>query len=639
MGVKDRYEKKVGGLFLAVTIIMICTGAMFTGEKEDAKNRLITQIINQHTNQGEVEVELLQEVISKIEEEKQNYAEKEAFILGYNDYRHSDFKGAKSYLTTAIHAKDEIIKLYATIFLTQIWMEEELTDEVIALTARTLDALSSATYNKEFTAITSLMQQIIYLEKGKYTVIESIEKILKEEQRLNAEVMCDLKNKQAVLYFYTGKYARGIERFLEVIAHTETMTNKYYGAKARIDLGVIYGALGNYEEAKENFKQALEIEITDLEDMAFIKTYASINLYENMLYEENYEGIKNINETVLAYAQYLPENLYDSITIMNEIFLCNYHIKVGNLEKAKLLLEEIESNLQSPEAYMYLSVHTNYTLLRAAIAKEEGDAKMAAILYKSLLQQEDKQFKKYILKCLSELLNEYGYYKEANKYEQQLRDQYEEEAITVNMDYSEYALYKYENQKKLIEEANQKIRRYVYRTIWGIVVAAVIIGILLKYRKLILMNKIDELTKVYNRRFFEEYYKKLQGKERLFTVMIFDIDHFKKINDTYGHLMGDEVIKKVVEIAKHSLEGRGKIFRYGGEEFVVMLDEGAKKEVLHIAEEIRCAIEEYEWQKDMNVTISIGITQATKENRNILNQADLNLYAAKTRGRNQVVYK
>lgn len=636
---EDRYEKKVRGLFLVLLIIMICTGAVRTEEKGNLKNKLIAQIMSEQIGQGEVEIELLESVVSKIEGELQNNTAKEIFILGYNAYKGSDFEGAKSYWRSAIEINDEAVKLYATIFLTRILIEEGLNDEAVTLTGEILNQMDVQTYNKEHLAITNLMQQVIYLEKGKHEVIASIEKILQEEQKLNAEVMCDLKNKQAVLYFYNGKYARGIERFLEVIAHTETMSNKYYGAKAQIDLGVIYGALGNYEEAKKNFKQALEIEITDFEDMAFIKTYASINLYENMLYEENYEGIKSINETVLDYVQYLPENLYDSITVMNDIFLCNYHIKVGELEEAKLLLREIESSLKAPEAYTYLSVHTNYTLLKAALLRAEGDVVTAATLYSSLLQHEDKQFKKYILKNLSELLNECGYYKEANEYEQQLRAHYEEEAITVNMDYSEYALYKYDNQKKLMEAANQKIRRYVYTTVCGILLAVAVITALLKYRKLIQINKVDDLTRVYNRRYFEEYYKKLQKEESSFTVMIFDIDHFKKINDTYGHLIGDEVIKQVVEIAKHSLDGRGKIFRYGGEEFVIILDEAANKAVLNIAEEIRCAVAQYEWQEGMNVTISIGVTQATKKERNILNQADLNLYTAKTEGRNQVIYK
>nr|WP_302595524.1 diguanylate cyclase [uncultured Cellulosilyticum sp.] len=636
---EERDEKKVRGLFLVGLIAVICTGTIFAGEKENSKNKLIAQIINVKKGKGEVEEKLLQTVVNKIEEDEENIVYEEAFILGYHYYILNEFEKAEIYLEHASLAKDETVKLYATIFLTQIWLKQGLNEEVIAITQKTLDEMSPATYNKEHIAITDFMQQIIYLEKGKDTVIESIEKVLQEEQRLNVEVMCDLKNKQAVLYFYKGNYARGIERFLEVMAHTETMTNKYYGAKAQIDLGVIYGALGNYEEAEANFKEALEIEITDLEDMAFIKTYASINLYENMLYKEDYEGVKAINETVLSYAQYLPENLYESIAIMNDIFLCNYYIKIGDLEEAKLLLREIESNLKAPEEYRYLSVHTNYILLKAAKARAEGDVAVAANLYGSLLQQEDKQFKKYILKNLSELLNENGYYKEANEYEQQLRMHYEQEAIAVNMDYSDYALYKYENQKKLMEEANQKIRRYVYITIYGILLLALIVMALLKYIKLIQINKLDGLTKIYNRRYFEEYYRKLQSRERLFTIMIFDIDYFKKINDTYGHLAGDEVIKKVVEIARGCVESKGKIFRYGGEEFVIMLDEVSKQKALQLAEKIRCTIAQHEWQQDMKVTISIGITQATKEERDVLNQADLNLYTAKAQGRNQIIYK
>ncbi len=157
----------------------------------------------------------------------------------------------------------------------------------------------------------------------------------------------------------------------------------------------------------------------------------------------------------------------------------------------------------------------------------------------------------------------------------------------------DYALYKYEHKNKLIEEADKKLHRCILATI----------SILLT------------------------------------TIIIFDIDHFKAINDIYGHLVGDRAIKQVGELSKTVIKKQGKVFRYGGEEFVGIIENCVIDEVLEIAESIRTVVETYEWEEGMKVAVSLGVSQTTNEMRDILDLADQNLYRAKTQGRNQVVYK
>ncbi|WP_080843713.1 histidine kinase N-terminal 7TM domain-containing diguanylate cyclase [Cytobacillus gottheilii] len=152
----------------------------------------------------------------------------------------------------------------------------------------------------------------------------------------------------------------------------------------------------------------------------------------------------------------------------------------------------------------------------------------------------------------------------------------------------------------------------------------------------------DELTQIYNRRAFFQQSKKMlsEAKEKIkpFTVILMDIDYFKKVNDTYGHDAGDQLLKHVVKICT-TLENKNILFaRYGGEEFVFALKGSGGKSY---AEELRQLVESQPLIIDdakIYVTVSMGVARADKdENLNqLLQYADKALYAAKRDGRNSV---
>ena len=158
----------------------------------------------------------------------------------------------------------------------------------------------------------------------------------------------------------------------------------------------------------------------------------------------------------------------------------------------------------------------------------------------------------------------------------------------------------------------------------------------------------DKLTGVYNRRYYDIHCKQLienNNKEKKpIAVCVLDIDHFKKINDTYGHKIGDDVIKQVASITANSIRVTDNLIRYGGEEFVVIINNIIEDQALKIAERIRRNISEYEFIKPDNsgtfsVTISIGITMFRSDDNEItiFQRADSNLYQAKQTGRNKAV--
>lgn len=169
----------------------------------------------------------------------------------------------------------------------------------------------------------------------------------------------------------------------------------------------------------------------------------------------------------------------------------------------------------------------------------------------------------------------------------------------------------------------------------------------------ILMEKLkysathDSLTAILNRQTllsFAENRLKTDNPE-LFTVMMLDIDHFKNVNDTYGHIAGDKVLRMAADVLRKCLRDSDLLGRYGGEEFIIILNRTKSDEALVVAERIRSAVEDYgfsEHGQQIRITASIGIsTTMTGQGEQVLNalihQADQALYQAKASGRNRCI--
>ena len=157
----------------------------------------------------------------------------------------------------------------------------------------------------------------------------------------------------------------------------------------------------------------------------------------------------------------------------------------------------------------------------------------------------------------------------------------------------------------------------------------------------------DPLTGVLNRRGFEARVQPVFDdgtlSEKGGCLLMLDIDHFKKINDTYGHLFGDKVIRAIAQMLKSKVKGRDAVARLGGEEFAVFLPETARKGAIVVAEQIRQGVEmgkirRLDTQEQIGgFTISIGVAEYAKGSTlvEMLDQADKALYSSKQNGRNR----
>ncbi len=153
---------------------------------------------------------------------------------------------------------------------------------------------------------------------------------------------------------------------------------------------------------------------------------------------------------------------------------------------------------------------------------------------------------------------------------------------------------------------------------------------------------VDGLTGLQNRRAFSQSFKRAKARQLRnktpLCAMIFDIDHFKSVNDTFGHHVGDEVICKLGEVLSQQLRGTDEVFRWGGEEFAALLDETPSARLMEVAQRVRLAVQNAGLLPQRPVTISIGATHVLPQDteESVFQRADAALYRSKQEGRNRV---
>ena len=170
------------------------------------------------------------------------------------------------------------------------------------------------------------------------------------------------------------------------------------------------------------------------------------------------------------------------------------------------------------------------------------------------------------------------------------------------------------------------------------------------YQSLLDYSERDALTGLLNRKTFEEQFvrnaaptpSQLGGLEIMDDVpqqwlAVVDIDHFKQVNDDYGHLYGDEVLILVANLLRSSFRAQDRVFRSGGEEFVILLRSTTLEQAAHVFERFRATVEEHMFPQIGGISVSVGFT-STHDGApvEILGRADQALYFAKANGRNQV---
>ncbi|KRB94001.1 GGDEF domain-containing protein [Noviherbaspirillum sp. Root189] len=185
-----------------------------------------------------------------------------------------------------------------------------------------------------------------------------------------------------------------------------------------------------------------------------------------------------------------------------------------------------------------------------------------------------------------------------------------------------------------------------------------ILSVYRNYQNILDYSERDSLTGLLNRKTFDEKFSRLltssspesglqERDERRHQpapgigqwLAVVDIDHFKRVNDQFGHLYGDEVLILVANLLRQSFRSQDRVFRFGGEEFVVLLRSTTLEDARKIFERFRTNVEQHEFPQVGKVTVSLGFASISNESPVvILGHADQALYYAKANGRNRVCY-
>ncbi|MGN0710975.1 MAG: diguanylate cyclase [Anaerovoracaceae bacterium] len=407
-----------------------------------------------------------------------------------------------------------------------------------------------------------------------------------------------------------------------------------YSAWNYINLASTFMDMYSYDSAEELIETALDYKIQDENEDRWIKETAYIYMAELKTRQGKMdEAEKYLN---LSY-DYITEDSYDNeeMLIKRKLIYAAILCARGDYEKAEAEIQEYY-DLDMPDSFLEINVGLPMRAMKARFVAMNGDIDEAVELCDAVIADQKRlQFAAERLSFLNEVVRifERRDVKEVAKYREQLYEAYDDMIAQSGDVTSEYVFTAYANLYKENYEKNQ----YVLTVIIALSVTVFVCLLLFLLRKSRKQVIRDALTGVYNRYYFDKTYKKLALKKEKLAMVMFDIDYFKKINDTHGHDFGDLVLIEVARIINAKKIKGAKVFRMGGEEFCVLCSGRTLEEAVTCAERIRLSVEKSSWDDGVSVTVSGGVAFA-EPGENLYKLADMQLYHSKENGRNQISY-
>ncbi|HHI5794714.1 tetratricopeptide repeat-containing diguanylate cyclase [Clostridioides difficile] len=487
-----------------------------------------------------------------------------------------------------------------------------------------------------------MLKTISYVPDGTKIVIDSLEKMRESDVKLSDECRFNIEKRLASVYIMNNNYSKAVDLTVKSIKLAEKLGNNYEKARLDVDLASIFLKIGSYEKGEKLIKDSFKIDIDEGEKNGMVRLYAIINLAEIYVEEGEYDKAIEISSRIKDYKKFVNTDDYNDFEIMASIMQSNAYVGKNNIQKAKTFLEKADYLIKSDRTVHILDKDMYYYMAMGNLEYKSENYNSAIDNYKRSLEISTKRkLTQEKIKNLNKILNIYekqGNVESLNEYQKMLINEYKENKSIRDSETSFYIIDKVSNESKLFEKTKKEIKYYkiLFTVILIAILGSTFLYNRLKYFKA--QNLHDGLTNVYNRKSFDIMYEKYREKDDNFALVMIDIDNFKLINDNYGHKFGDVVIKGITNTICVMLEQDDKVFRYGGEEFSVLIRNKSGEEVVDIIDNIRVAIANKKWNDDVTVTISAGVAHIS-DSKDVLEEADKNLYKAKQLGRNKVVYK
>lgn len=422
------------------------------------------------------------------------------------------------------------------------------------------------------------------------------------EQLSDREGLSTSFNNIGLVHFKLGDYKKALDYYEQSLRYRQSISDVYAEVITLNNIGEVYCVMKDYEKALSYFNRSLKLH---KESGSKHRTAVPMN-HIGMLYFAmgDYEkALAYLGESLSIESEY--GNRYSEAEAL--IALGSVYVKMGDFKNA---FNHLSSALKIGEAISAKPIICNAHKTLSEIYKHQGDFDRALWHFEKFHYTKegilgDEQSK--LLRSLQVI---------------QETEQARKEAELQRIKNIALAAAN-EEKSRLLEKLQEQARILEFQA------------------------KNDILTGLSNRRSYDERaaqeYERNRRHKHGFAVAIVDVDLFKKVNDTFSHQIGDEVLKRVAILMQMNCRKEDIVARYGGEEFVFLFPETTTEKAVIACEKVRVAIEKFDWSQihpDLKITISVGVCGDTSQPsfEKMLSIADQHLYRAKQNGRNQVCY-
>lgn len=469
-----------------------------------------------------------------------------------------------------------------------------------------------------------LTAAVLYSKMGERELAEEyFEQALNYSERFKSQRKSEILKSYGSHYFRFGEIDKAEKLLIEAEIEGRNLDKRFELIDIFCKLSKIYAEKGNYKKAYGYSKVRNQIMgdiLSAQTSLAFSKVNAKNTQLDMALYQEMYETINVISD--------IGKRITSSLELEDVVDII--YSEVGKIMNVDLL----------GIGFFYQNEYVEYEFL-----VDRGEKTSPIKIYIG----ENVSFSEYCIKNNVDILVKDSQ-KEYRKYMSlDGKFKYNDDGRPMSHIYCPMVLG--ENIIGIITVQHYSPDMYNYKDLTKIKLLSNYVSVALEnsklYKEAKYFSKYDQLTGVYNRRELYKIGNDIFGvrkdSNKPVSILMIDIDKFKKINDSYGHCIGDRVLEYTGNILNKELSSYGYVGRYGGEEFMALLPGVEKLEAVEFAESIRCFLEKTEFEADnikFNATASIGVHTVCGDAMDFekcVHLADTALYRAKSDGRNQVV--
>ena len=468
-----------------------------------------------------------------------------------------------------------------------------------------------------------------------------------------------LYERASLIYMQKGETMTYYRYLGYALYYLERSNDKDYTINIYLDLANFF--LNNYtgDAAKNMLGHAFDVEPFDeIEDLQ-IRSYAYRMLGIMAIFDEDYSAAEEYLEKSQSIIDMSNTNVFEeAYTAINDVWLARVYVDTGRYKECHEKLDKWEGHAMfTTEVYRQIMLRdlivpfyqTKVFLAAAEIIngaedmndgkREERELQIAEYLQQFMNLCDENGYEKAELSTILKLQSDYpptsdkvrtNLFAVVNRLYTVLFD-------NQNITYANVIDSTVTDSKSEMAKNELLNKQYVRRTeiiLFSVLVVTVVIIIFIM---ILLNNRYDALSGLLNRRAFNHALARAKRRKSKYGVIMIDIDDFKQINDTYGHQEGDIVLWRFGQIMQREITPDVHCFRYGGEEFVILLDKKALPYAVSVAERLRTLMEHQTWEfgGDLKITISAGVAVGSGDT-DVLKMADDCLYHSKDKGKNQV---